>query len=368
MDLLRLVEELTALPAPSGREDAMIARMRDGFAAAGLSPRVDSLGNVLAPLRPAQPGYPHVAVTAHMDEVGFVVRKIDEDGFLRIQRVGGIPEKTMAGQRVLLLGDRGHVHGVIATKAHHLTEDQEKYRVVPVGDVFVDVGASGPSDVADRGIRVGTPAVWAPAFHAHGDVVHAKAVDDRVGCAVLLALAELGRSIGGGAGCTLVASVQEEFNIRGVLPAIRAVQPDVVFCVDIVPSADTPDTRHVGEVRLGGGPSAGVYSFHGRGTLNGLIPAPQLVRFVEEVARARGLPLQRHVFFGGLTEASYAQLEGGGIPSLDIGIPTRYTHSPVETCSLSDVRAAVSLLLALLEALSPRAILSRASPGGSSPL
>ena len=359
MEFLRLLEELTAIPAPSGHEEVMTARMRDGFAAAGLRPQVDGLGNVVATVRPAGAGYPHVAVTAHMDEVGFVVRKIEESGFLRIQRVGGIPEKSLAGQRVLLLGERGYVQGVIATKAHHLTEDHEKYRVLPIGDVFVDIGATSFSDVVDAGIRVGTPLVWSPAFHAHGDVVHAKAVDDRVGCAILLAVAGSATGMKGGAGCTLIASVQEEFTIRGVLPAIRAIQPDLILCVDIVPTADTPDTRHLGEVRLGGGPSVGVYSFHGRGTLSGLIPAPRLVRFVEDVARLRALPVQRHVFFGGLTEASYAQLEGRGIPSLDIGIPTRYTHSPVETCSLSDARAAVSLVISLVEALTPDLRLSR---------
>lgn len=337
----------------------MIARMRDGFAAAGLRPRVDSLGNVVAQVRPADAGYPHLAVTAHMDEVGFVVRKIEATGFLRVQRLGGIPEKTMAGQRVLLLGEKGHVQGVIATKAHHLTEDHEKYRVVPVSEIFVDIGASSLAEAVDAGIRVGTPAVWSPAFHTNGDVVHSKAIDDRVGCAILLALAEVGAEVAGGAGWTLIASVQEEFNIRGILPAIRAVQPDAVLCLDIVPTADTPDTQYTGDVRLGAGPSVGVYSFHGRGTLNGLIPSPQVVRFVESVARARALPLQRHVFFGGLTEASYAQLEGRGIPSLDIGIPTRYTHSPVETCSLSDVRVAVSLVLSLVEALTPDLRLSR---------
>jgi putative aminopeptidase FrvX len=359
MDLLRLLADLTGVAAPSGYEEAMIGRIREGFASAGLRPRVDSLGNVMAQVRPPAAGYPHVAVTAHMDEVGFVVRKIENSGFLRVQRVGGIPEKTMAGQRVLLLGERGIVHGVIATKAHHLTEDHEKYRVVPVSEIFVDIGASSAAAAVEAGIRVGTPAVWSPAFHVNGEVVHAKAVDDRVGCAILLAVAEAGAKVGGGAGCTLIASVQEEFNIRGILPAIRAIQPDVVLCLDIVPAADTPDTRHVGEVRLGGGPSVGVYSFHGRGTLNGLIPSPRLVRLVEDVARARDLPLQRHVFFGGLTEASYAQLEGWGIPSLDVGIPTRYTHSPVETCSLSDVRAGVSLVLSLLEALPADLDLSR---------
>ncbi|MDR7417404.1 MAG: M20/M25/M40 family metallo-hydrolase [Armatimonadota bacterium] len=359
MDLARTLEELCAVCAPSGHEDPMIARMRAGFAQAGLATRVDPLGNVIAPVRDAQPGYPQVAIFAHMDEVGFVVRKIEPQGFVRVQRMGGIPEKSMAGQRIVFLGETGPVDGVIATKAHHVTQEPEKARVVPVGEVFVDIGASGRADVDAAGIRVGTPATWRPAFTRRGDLVSTKAADDRVGCAALLALAEQGRALGGGAGLTLIAGVQEEFNIRGVTPAVRAVRPDILVCLDIVPANDTPDTEDLGEVRVGDGPTVGLYSFHGRGTLNGLIPNRKLVRVIETIAGHRGIPAQRHIFFGGLTDASYAQLEGPGIPGVDLGIPTRYTHSPIETCSLEDLRGAVALTAALIEDLPAGVDLSR---------
>lgn len=359
MDVAAVLEELVRLAAPSGHEDPMIARMRAGFTSAGAAVQVDALGNVIAPIRPPRAGFPHVLVFAHMDEVGFVVRKVEPDGFIRLQRVGGIPEKTMAGQRIQLLAAAGPVEGVIATKAHHVTDDAEKYHVQPVRDVFVDIGARTGDEAHAAGIAVGTFATWLPAFHRRGDLVWGKAMDNRVGCTVLLALAQMGREITGGAGLTLVASVQEEFNIRGIVPAVRAVRPDVLVCLDIAPANDTPDTAHLGDVALGRGPSVGLYSFHGRGTLNGLIPNPKLVAFVEEVGRRRRLPLQRHVFFGGLTDASYAQLEGGGIPAIDLGLPARYTHSPVEACSLQDVEAATTLVRAVVEAIPSGFDLSR---------
>jgi putative aminopeptidase FrvX len=349
MDIGSVLQELTGIAAPSGHEDAMIARMGAGFRAAGLSVRVDPLGNVIAPVRPPRAGYPHVLVFAHMDEVGFIVRKIEPDGFLRLQRIGGIPEKCMAGQRLAFLGSRGVVPGIIGTKAHHLTAEPEKSHVVPVQDVFADVGTSSRADVLAAGIAVGTPATWHVAWQQRDDVARAKAIDDRAGCAVLLALAEAAGEMGGGAGVTLAAGVQEEFNIRGIVPAVRAIGADLFVCLDIVPATDTPDTAHIGEVALGAGPSVGCYSFHGRGTLNGLIPNPKLVLFLEERAQGHGLPLQRHIFFGGLTDASYAQLEGRGMVGVDLGIPTRYTHSPVETCSVRDIRIAVELVRALLE-------------------
>lgn len=349
MELWQLLEELTGLAAPSGGEEPMIARMREGFTSAGLTAQVDPLGNVIATLRRPREGYPQVLVSAHMDEVGFIVTKIEPDGFLRLQRVGGIPEKAMAGQRVLLLTGSEPVVGVIATKAHHVTDEAEKYRVVPVRDVFVDIGAGHREAALAAGIAVGTRATWMPAFHRRGDLAWGKAMDDRVGCAVLLVLAHAAREIGGGAGVTLVGSVQEEFNIRGIIPAVRAIRPDVLICLDIVPANDTPDTTHLGEVALGRGPSVGQYSFHGRGTLNGLIPNPKLARFVEAVAQRHRLPLQRHVFFGGLTDASYAHLEGQGIPGIDVGLPARYTHAPVEACSIKDIDTAAALVRRVLE-------------------
>jgi putative aminopeptidase len=349
MDVASVLNELTSIDAPSGHEDAMIARLDAGFRAAGLRVQVDPLGNVVAPVRRPRPGYPHVLVFAHMDEVGFVVRKIEPDGFLRLQRIGGIPEKCMAGQCVEFLGAQGPVSGVIGTKAHHVTTDQEKWQVVPVQDIYADVSMRSRAEVLAAGIAVGTPATWYPIYQRHGDIVRAKALDNRAGCVVLLALAEAAREVRGGTGWTLAAGVQEEFNIRGILPAVRAIRPDILVCLDTVPATDTPDTAHIGDVAVGAGASLGCYSFHGRGTLNGLIPNPKLARFVEECAKRHGLALQRHTFYGGLTDASYAQLEGRGIPSVDFGIPTRYTHSPVETCSLRDIETAAALVRALLE-------------------
>ncbi len=344
IDLAATLEELAKIPAPSGYEDPMIKRMRSGFEQSGLPVRVDRLGNVIATVREAQPGFPNVTIFAHMDEVAFLVRKIEPDGFIRLQRMGGIPEKSMAGQHIVFLADGEPVEGVIGTKSHHMTEDAEKYQVVPIKNAYTDIGACSREEVLSRGISIGTPAVWYPIFRRMGDRVQVKAIDNRAACTILLALADLSGSWGGGAGISLIASVQEEFNIRGVITAIRQVRPDLILCMDITPAHDTPDTSYLGEVELGKGPSIGMFSLHGRGTLNGLIPNPKLVRFVEATAERAGIPHQRAVFLGGLTDASYAQLEGEGIPALDLAIPARYTHSPIETCSLNDMRGMIELI------------------------
>ncbi|GAC1433350.1 MAG: hypothetical protein NVSMB65_07140 [Chloroflexota bacterium] len=158
----------------------------------------------------------------------------------------------------------------------------------------------------------------------------------------------------------LVFSVQEEFSLRGVLPAARRLDPAIAIAVDVAVSCDTPDLRRT-EVRLGGGPALGTYSFHGRGTLAGVIPPPKLLRLMEGVARAEDIAVQHNVFFGGLTDGSFLQLENNGIPTIEIGFPTRYTHAPMECCDLDDLEAVARLLGAFLRALPRDVDLGRGS-------
>ena len=140
--------------------------------------------------------------------------------------------------------------------------------------------------------------------------------------------------------------MQEEFNLRGALPAAQSVQPDIAIQLDLVLAADTPDMRERGDVRLGGGPAISLYSFHGRGTLNGVIPHPAMVRLFDETADAESLPLQRSAHMGALTDLSYVQLVGKGAASIDIGFPIRSSHSSLEVCDLNDLEGLARLLAA----------------------
>ncbi|MBE3598648.1 MAG: M42 family peptidase [Limnochordaceae bacterium] len=336
--------------------------MSQEFSKLGLEPHVDVMGNVAVRVREAKPGSPRVLVFAHMDEVGFVVRKIEPDGFLRLHRLGGIPEKSLAGQRVVFLGRHGLVPGVIGTKSHHVTPADEKYRVVPLEDLYVDVGAATIREAQEMGLHVGTLGVYAPSFQRRGWLVQGKAMDNRVGCAVLVELARIlvgGQDGAGSAGVYLVGSVQEEFNLRGVLPIVRELRPDIAISVDIAVACDTPDLRQVTDVSLNRGPTINLYSFHGRGTLNGVLPNRKLAYALMDAAEAAAVPSQFGSFFGGLTEAAYVQLEGGGIPSIEVGVPCRYTHSPVEVCSLQDINHTARMLAAFVRQLSSGIDLSR---------
>lgn len=347
-----LMRELTAIPALAGFEDPMIRRMREGLTAHG-EPVVDRLGNVMVKLSDGgSPAAPRVLVFAHMDELGFVVRKIERGGFLRIERLGGVPEKSMSGQRILAGTDDGDwLEGIIGTTSHHVTPQDQKYHVLPVADTYVDLGFTSVDEAKGARIRVGSPVVYERTFSRRGDHILANSIDNRGGCAILLSLAARIASAPVAPEVWLVASVQEEYNLRGVLPAARSISPDLAICLDVAIAWDTPDLWDDADVVLGGGPTVGTYSFHGRGTLAGVIPNPKLLSFFERVAADQSTPLQRHVFFGGLTDASFLQFEERGIPCIDIGFPCRYTHAPVESCDLRDVDAAATLVHAALQGM-----------------
>lgn len=234
------LRELTAIPALAGFEDSMIRKMREELGAHG-EPEVDALGNVILKLSDrGSPSAPRVLVFAHMDELGFIVRKVEPDGYLRIERLGGVPEKSMAGQRVLVgTADGEWLEGVIGAKSHHVTPQDEKYQVVPVASTYIDLGFASNDEANRAGVQVGSPVTYARSFFRRGDQIFANAIDNRGGCAILLSLAARIAAAPVAPEVWLVASVQEEYNLRGVLPAARRVAPDLAVCLDVSIAWDT---------------------------------------------------------------------------------------------------------------------------------
>jgi putative aminopeptidase len=192
-----------------------------------------------------------------------------------------------------------------------------------------------------------------------GDRIAGTSVDDRAGCAVLVEVARALKARTGGPTVHVVFSVQEEFNLRGAVVAAQMLKPDVAIQIDLMLACDTPDMADRGEMVMGGGPGISLYSFHGRGTLNGVIPHPAAVRLMEETAAAEGLPLQRSAQVGVLTDLSYVQLLGEGVVAVDVGFPCRYTHSSLEMCDLADLEGLTRLLVAALGRIGPGFDLTR---------
>ena len=341
--------------ALSGHEEQMRALLRREFEACGLPVETDALGNCMAKMEGTDPAAPVVMVFAHMDSLGLVVRYIEEDGFIRIERLGGIPEKVLPATEIEIQARDGSiVPGVIGVKAHHVTPPEEKYVVDKYTKLFVDIGASSREEVLSLGIDVGSPIVYKPKFQKlQGSKVLGSALDDRGGCACLMALAHALAAEKRPCTVWLVGTVLEEYNLRGAMVASRTVKPDVAISLDGGGNADTPDLTGTGHVRLGGGPVLGMYNFHGRGTLNGTIPHPAMVRLVETAAKGAGLSLQHSAQLGVLTDLAYVQLEGRGVMSVDLGFPIRYAHSPCEVVDLSDLERLTELVQRMLERVGP---------------
>lgn len=350
--------DLMLLPGLSGHEDRVRRALRNCLDAHGINSTSDPLGNLCAYF----PGEgPSIMLFTHMDQLGFIVRRIEADGTIRLERLGGVPERALAAQDVLIcVGEGRDVPAVITNKSHHATTPTEKYQVVPYAELTVDTGFNTAAEVESAGIRIGTAVVYAPqAAELSNDRIVGTSVDDRAGCAVLLEVARLLAKRTSGPPVHLAFTVLEEFNLRGAQPLARQLLPDIAIQLDLMLATDTPDMAAKGDMVLGGGPGMSLYSFHGRGTLNGVIPHPAMVNLFEKTAHAAGIPLQRSAQTGILTDLSYVQLTGRGVASIDIGFPMRYSHSAREVCDLSDLVSLTRLLDSALSGIGPDFSLDR---------
>jgi putative aminopeptidase len=349
MQATAILKELTGLTSPSGHEESMIRYMKAWFEKLNGSAEVDKMGNVFTVIEGSDESPEKIMVFAHMDEVGLIVEKIDSNGFIRFNRMGGIPVKVLPGTWVVLNGKNGPVEGVVGIKAHHYTTDKEKNEVNGLEQLYIDIGTKTKEEVLKLGIDVGTCATYQPHYQLFPNGrVASKTLDNRGGCLSLILLldelikAKLSKTI------TIAATVLEEFNLQGVIPLANALDLDAAICLDIAVSCDTPDLSWRNDITLGMGPTINEFSFHGRGSLAGLIPNQRFKETIIEIAKANNIKLQRNIFMGGLTDASYFHMVHEGVPAIDLGFPVRYTHSPVEVCEINDILELVRLLKVML--------------------
>lgn len=350
MEIANYLEKYCLTPAISGHEDRMIRMLTDDLMQFCDTVKVDNLGNVIAAITGDISDSPTLMIFAHSDQVGMIVRAITDEGYIRMERLGGVPERILAGAAVRIEAQSGElIPGIIGTTSHHLTPLEDKYVVQPIEKCYIDIGASSYEQVEMSGIQIGSAIAYEPRFTKMlNSRISATSLDDRGGCAVLVSLAAKFAKKRPNATVYLVASVQEEFNLRGAMVAAQQIHPQAAISIDLVVATDTPDLAGKNSIVLDGGPVLGTYTFHGRGTLNGLIPHPELVRMVESSAKKQNISLQRHATVGMLTDSSYVQLVGDGIPCVDVGWPARYTHSGVETSSLNDLVALEKLICELI--------------------
>ncbi len=346
------LRELCFIDAISCREDKMVKYMRDELSKYSKNVTVDMLGNVTAEFLSGKENAQKILIFAHMDEVGLVIRNIRDDGFLALERLTAVNSHIIPGTVFDVRTRDGElIRGVVGAKAHHFMKAEDKSRVPDYTELFLDIGCSNKAEVLALGIHEGCVVSFAPQFTClQNDIIATKSVDDRICCLALIKLAEYVKDKSLGFDLYLCASVQEEFNIRGIMPAARSVDADIAIGLDITPPGDTPDLKGSSDLVLGGGPSFTYFNYHGRGTLAGIIPNEPLVKFLEDTCTKNNIPFQRDVSRGVLTETAYIQLSGTkGVATAAIAIPTRYTHTPVETVHMQDLVDTIALLRAFVD-------------------
>ena len=350
---IETLKTLTETPGVSGFETPVRKVLNDFLSPLSSHITTDRLGSLIA-VREGTGSGPKIMLAAHMDEVGFMVSQITEEGYLKFQELGGWWEQVLLGQRVEVLTSSGRITGVIGAKAPHILTPEEKKQPVKMKAMYVDVGSTGQEETQMIGIKPGDPVVpFSPFVLCKGEkTVMAKALDDRAGCAIVIDVFRGIRDFDYPGTLHGVMTVQEEVGLRGASTSVDAVDPDLAIVVDVAVATDTPglsDTDVSTRTYLGKGPIIGFYDAS-------MIPHLLLRDLVTSIAADNSIPYQVAVMSAGGTDAGKIHLYHKGVPSVVIGMPVRYIHSHVGVAHLEDYSKAVELILAVVRSVNAEAL------------
>jgi len=339
--LVETLEKLSNACGVAGREDEVRKIMRDS-----LKPYVDEivedkLGNVIG-VKKGGKNAPKVMLAAHMDEIGLFVKTISKEGFLQFTKIGGIDDRILLAQKVIVHTEKGPLHGIIGSKPPHIQKEEERKKVLTYDELFIDIGAESQEEAKKMGVKIGDPISFDIKFAKIGnDVVIGKAFDDRVGCAVMIEAMKMLKQTE----CTVyaVGTVQEEVGLRGATVAAFGIYPGVGIALDVTVAGDVPGVKEVeAPIKMRKGPAIEIADM-------GLITHPKVLRMLVEAAEENNIPYQLETGLPGSTDAARIALTREGVPSGVISVPTRYIHSPVSLVSLKDVENAVKLTMAAIQ-------------------
>ncbi len=334
---LEFFRRLLETPSPSGYERPVQDIVRAYAAAFSDDITTDVHGNVIAARNPG--GAIRVMLAGHCDQIGFIVRFIDSEGFVYVQAIGGWDPQIVVGQKMAVWTKEGPIFGVIARKAIHLLTEEERKQVVKLKDIWVDIGAKDQADASSR-VRIGDAVTLELGFREMlNQRACSPAMDDKTG--LWVAVEALRRTQGQPLRCALfaVSTVQEELGMRGSRTSAFRVEPHVGIAIDVCHATDTPtvDKKQECDIQLGKGPAI----FRGP-NMN-----PRVVDLLIAAAERNGIPHQLAAAGGATgTDANPIQISRAGVAAALIGIPNRYMHTPVEMVSLDDLAHAANLLAA----------------------
>jgi len=325
----------------TGREEAVSDLLKTALKPHVDEIKVDKLGNVIGVKKGAKKGAPKIMLAAHMDEIGLIIKNINKDGFLQFSKLGGIDDRILIAQRVMVHTKKGKRLGIIGSKPPHIMKEEERKKIVEVDKLFIDVGASSKEDAQKMGLNIGDVISFDTKFaRITDDLVAGKAFDDRVGCCLLIeVMKELDQT-----DCTVyaVGTVQEEVGLRGAIVSAFRISPDVALAFDVTVAGDIPGVKEIeAPTKMKKGPVIGVMDA-------GLITHPKVLNLLMNAAKKAKVDYQLETGLAGSTDAARIALTREGVPCGVLSIPTRYIHSPSSILSLNDVRKAAKLAVAAI--------------------
>jgi len=334
---LDFLKELLATPSPSGFESAGQRVWCRYARTCADEVRTDSYGNAVAVLNPG--GDPKILLDGHIDEIGLMVKYIDDDGFIYFQNIGGLRPDWIRAKRVDIHTSAEIVHGVIGATAPHITKLDDNPKLPKMHECFIDIGARNGKE-AWKKVSVGDPITFTESWEMLDEnIMVARALDDRIGTWAAIETLRILSESKDKLNCAVYASssCQEEVGLTGAAMTIFNVKPDAAVAIEVTHATDTPgiDPKQHGEVKMGSGPTISVGREH----------HPELVQRFRSLAEKKKIKLQIEAFSvsSGTNAMAFHKAEGG-IPSALISIPNRYMHSTVEMIDLRDLGAAVELL------------------------
>lgn len=326
MELFDLIQTLTAAHGPSGNEGGVrevIARLAAPYAQ---EITTDTLGNLIV----HKPGQgPKVMLCAHMDSIGFIVTHVEEEGFLRVGKLGGVAPVEALYTPVRF---QNGVRGVF------VKEEKAEDKGLKLDACYVDIGAKSREEALSM-VQVGDTAVYDSPTFCNGDKVVSPYLDNRIACAILLKVLESLKETPND--LSLVFTAQEEVGLRGARTAAWSIAPDWALAVDVTDVDDTPGTERCGTVQLGKGAAVKVMD-------SSVICHPQVVQTLERLTKEQNIPVQRDIMRAGGTDAGAVQAARLGVLTGGVSVPCRYIHTPVEMASLEDAQRCVQLLSAFV--------------------
>ncbi len=343
---VELLEKLSNAFGPSGNETEVAEILRAELEEYADETHLDKLGNILF-YHHGKDGYPKIMLSAHMDEIGFLVTFVEENGFLRFDTLGGITNNIMPGQRLLFRGEKGPLRGIIGTKPPHIMTIEEQNKITPKEDLFIDIGADTQQQAIQKGADVGMVGVFDVEFTNLGDGYYmGKAFDDRAGCTVLEEAFKAMKD--SPYNRVAVGSVQEELGMRGARTSAWQVDPDFGLAIEGTFVADVPGTRpdRVSS-RIKGGPVLTIMD-------RTVFAHPMILKTLTKIAKDKSIPFQfKKVPVGG-TDAGAIHLNKAGVPSGTVAVPCRYIHGPAQIAHIDDLRNTTQLVTEFVRRISTK--------------